>query len=102
MCFDIMPTETESNWDVIAARMALVPEGLESYQHSLAEGARQGLVAARRQAVECTRQAETWSGVNGEARPFFLTLVDRYDEGDIENQVLRDTLVDRATPATEA
>ena len=48
MCFDMMPTETESDWEVIAARMALVPEGLESYQQSLAEGVRQGLVAARR------------------------------------------------------
>jgi uncharacterized protein (DUF885 family) len=102
MCFDMMPTETEADWDVVAARMALVPEGLESYQQSLTEGVRQGLVAARRQAVECTRQAETWSGVNGEARPFFLTLVDRYDEAGIDNDVLRDTLVDRATRATEA
>src|SRR2546430_1404268 len=102
MCFDMMPTETESDWDVIAARMGLVPEGLESYQQSLSEGVRQGLVAARRQAVECTRQAETWSGVNGEARPFFLTLVDRYDEGGIDNQVLRDALVERATRAGEA
>ena len=104
MSFDMMPTETEADWDVVAARMGLVPEGLESYQQSLTEGVRQGLVAARRQAVECTRQAETWSGVNGEgeARPFFLTLVDRYDEGGIENEALRDTLVDRATRATEA
>src|SRR5207247_2998056 len=46
--------------------------------------------------------AETWSGANGEGRPFFLTLVDRYDEGGIENEALRDTLVDRATRATEA
>src|SRR6266699_1781258 len=38
MCFDMMPTETEADWDVIAARMALVPEGLESYQQSLTEG----------------------------------------------------------------
>ncbi len=98
MCFDMMPTETEADWDVIAARMALVPEGLESYQQSLTEGVRQGLVAARRQAVECTRQAETWSGVNGE-RPFFLTLIDRYDEGGVENQVLRDT---RATDSYAA
>src|SRR5437016_12500981 len=97
-----MRSETGPEWEVIAARMALGPEGLESYQQSLAEGVRQGLVAARRQAVECTREAETWSGVNGETRPFFLTLVDRYDEGGIDNQVLRDALVERATHASEA
>ncbi len=102
MCFDMMPTETEADWDVIAARLALVPEGLSTFQASLSEGVRQGLVAARRQAIECTRQAETWGGVNAETRPFFLALVDRFDGGDVENQVLRDTLVDRATRATEA
>src|SRR5215207_10683503 len=60
MCFDMMPTETEADWDVIAARLALVPEGLATFQAGLTEGVRQGLVAARRQAVECMRQAETW------------------------------------------
>jgi uncharacterized protein (DUF885 family) len=102
MCFDMMPTETEADWDVIAARLALVPEGLATFQAGLTEGVRQGLVAARRQAVECMRQAETWAGVNGEARPFFLTLVDRFDEGGVDNRVLRDTLVDRAERATVA
>ncbi len=102
MCFDMMPTETEADWDVIAARMALVPEGLSSYQDGLTEGARQGLVVARRQAVECMHQAETWSGSDGETRPFFLGLVDRFDQAGVENQVLRDTLVERADRAGEA
>jgi uncharacterized protein (DUF885 family) len=102
MCFDMMPTETEADWDVIAARLALVPEGLSTFQDGLTEGARQGLVAARRQAVECARQAETWGGVNGETRPFFLTLVDRFDAGNIDNRVLRDALVDRAERAGAA
>src|ERR671910_1017516 len=102
MCFDMMPIETEDDWDAIAARLALVPDGLASYQTSLTEGVRQGLVAARRQAVECIRQAETWSGGENGSLPFFLALVDRYDEGAIDNQVLRDTLVDRARRATEA
>jgi uncharacterized protein (DUF885 family) len=102
MCFDMMPTETEADWDVIAARLALVSEGLSTFQDGLTEGARQGLVAARRQAVECARQAETWGGVNGETRPFFLTLVDRFDAGNIDNRVLRDALVDRAERAGAA
>jgi uncharacterized protein (DUF885 family) len=102
MCFDMMPTETEADWDVIAARLALVPTGLSTFQDGLTEGVRQGLVAARRQAVECARQAETWGGVNSEARPFFLTLVDRFDEGGVDNRVLRDTLVDRAERAGAA
>jgi uncharacterized protein (DUF885 family) len=102
MCFDMMPAETEDDWDVIAARLALVPQGLSSFQDSLAEGAREGLVAARRQAVECMRQAEIWGGVQSDTRPFFLTLVDRYDASGIGNRVLRDSLDDRADHATRA
>src|SRR6266700_3360750 len=49
MCFDMMPTDTEADWDVIAARLALVPEALATFQASLTEGASEGLVAARRQ-----------------------------------------------------
>jgi uncharacterized protein (DUF885 family) len=102
MVFDMMPTETEADWEVVAGRMGLVPEGLASYEESLAEGVRQGLVAARRQAVECMRQAETWSGLGGETRPFFATFVDRFDESGIDNPPLRDRLVERSGRATEA
>jgi uncharacterized protein (DUF885 family) len=102
MCFDMMPTDTEADWDVVAARLALVPQGLSTFQASLTEGARQGLVAARRQAVNCMRQAETWGGAKSDIRPFFLTLVDRFDESGIESRVLRDTLLANANRATEA
>jgi uncharacterized protein (DUF885 family) len=102
MVFDMMPTETEADWEVIAGRMGLVAEGLASYEDSLTEGVRQGLVAARRQAVECMRQAETWSGVDGETPPFFATFVDRFDESGIDSPALRDMLVERSGRATEA
>src|SRR5262245_18915456 len=102
MVFDMMPTETEADWEVVAGRMGLVPEGLASYEDSLTEGVRQGLVAARRQAVECMRQAETWSGLDGDTRPFFATFVDRFDESGIDNPALRDRLVERSGTATEA
>jgi uncharacterized protein (DUF885 family) len=92
MVFDMMPTETESDWDVIAARLALVPQALSSYQAALAEGVRQGLVAARRQAVECTRQAETWAGLDS-TPAFFLTLVDQFDASGVEQPALRSKLV---------
>ena len=95
MVFDMMPTDTEDDWGVVAARMALVPQALSSYEEALAEGARQGLVAARRQAVECMRQAETWAGAGGNP-PFFASLVDRFDECDLDRPVLRDTLVEGA------
>jgi uncharacterized protein (DUF885 family) len=102
MVFDMMPTETETDWDVIAARLGLVPQGLSTYEASLSEGVRQGLVAARRQAVKCVRQAETWGGLDPDTRPFFFTLLDRFDASGIENRVLRDTLEDHADRATRA
>ncbi|HEY3096846.1 MAG TPA: DUF885 domain-containing protein [Acidimicrobiia bacterium] len=102
MCFDMMATETEDDWAVIAARLGRVPEGLSSYQASLGEGVRRDLVAARRQGVQCMRQAETWGGLDRKTRPFFLTLVDRFDQSRIDNSALRDTLVDHADRATRA
>jgi uncharacterized protein (DUF885 family) len=102
MVFDMMPTETETDWDVIAARLGLVSQGLSTYEASLSEGVRQGLVAARRQAVKCMRQAETWGGLDPDTRPFFFTLLDRFDESAIDNRVLRGALEDHADRATRA
>ena len=84
MAFDQMPTDTEADWEVMAARIGLVPEGLSSLQAAYDEGVAQGLVAARRQVVGCVQQAEVWSGT-GDAKtpPFFQTLVDRFDASGI-------------------
>ena len=99
--FDLMPTGTESEWDTLVARMALVPSALDGYRTALASGAEGGLVAARRQVVTCSKQAETWGGLTDET-PFFLSLVDAYDAADIGDTALRRTLEDRARRATEA
>ena len=99
--FDLMPTGTESEWDTVVARMALVPSALDSFRTALAAGAEGGLVAARRQVVTCAKQAETWGGLTDET-PFFLALVDVYDAGDVGNAALGRTLADRARRATEA
>lgn len=99
--FDLMPTGTESEWDTVVARMALVPSALDSFRTALAAGAEGGLVAARRQVVTCAKQAETWGGLTDET-PFFLALVDAYEAGDVGNAALGRTLADRARRATEA
>jgi uncharacterized protein (DUF885 family) len=101
MAFDGMPTETEHDWETIAARVGLVPEGLASLQAAYDEGKAQGLVAARRQVVGCVQQAEVWAGVNG-GTPFFQTLVDRFDASGVEDKGLRATLVERVERATKA
>jgi len=102
MCFDLVATETREDWETIAARMARVPEALAGVEATLAEGARQGLVAARRQAVSCTQQADTWAGRIDGTAPFFLTLVDSYDAAGIDDRGLRDQLERHADRATEA
>ncbi|MCZ7525338.1 MAG: DUF885 domain-containing protein [Acidimicrobiia bacterium] len=101
-CFDLVPSATEADWETIAARLGLVPQALAGYQATLAEGARRGVVAARRQAVACTRQADTWGGVSGEGTPYFLALLDRFDEAGIDRPSLRDRLERDARRATEA
>jgi uncharacterized protein (DUF885 family) len=105
MAFDLMARDTEHDWQIVAERLALVPQGLSSIEAALAEGAAQGIVAARRQAVACTQQADTWGGVDGSTRPFFLTLVDEYDASHPDgtsDRGFRDRLETLATRATEA
>src|SRR3954451_15885959 len=76
--FDVLQTETETDWEVLAARMAAVPECLSTLQASYREGIARGLVAARRQVVGAIEQVEVWAGRDAAAtRPYFLGLADR-------------------------
>jgi len=72
-CFDLMPTATDDDWDVIRERMTRVPEAIDRIEESLRAGIAGGLVAARRQALACAAQAEAWSG----DAPFFRLLAAR-------------------------
>ncbi len=103
MVFDLMPRETEQDWDVLTARAAEVPESLSSFQDALTEGWREGLPAARRQVEACTRQADTWGGARpGDGPPFFESLVDEFDRRGIDNPALRARLEEVARRATAA
>ncbi|MGZ8762585.1 MAG: DUF885 domain-containing protein [Acidimicrobiia bacterium] len=102
-CFDLMPTDTEHDWEAIAARLGVVPQGLSTIQATLEEGVRQNLVSPRRQVVACVQQAETWSGTDdASSRPFFTGLVERFDSAGIERPALRSNLAQRAERATAA
>ena len=100
MAFDLMPRDTVEQWQTIAERMGLVPQGLASIEDALTEGAREGIVAARRQAVACAKQADTWGGVDPETPPFFATLVAEFDERGFDDLALRRRLEELATRAT--
>jgi len=103
MVFDLMPRDTEADWDAITARAAAVPQALSSFQAALSEGVQEGLVAARRQAVACARQADTWGGQRDSADPpFFAGLIDAFDATGIEQPALRSRLADVAGRATAA
>jgi uncharacterized protein (DUF885 family) len=102
MAFDLMPRDTADDWATVAERLALVPQGLSSIEAALAEGAAQGIVAARRQAIACTQQADTWGGKHPGTRPFFLTLVDEYDASGAVDRAFRSRLEELAVRATDA
>jgi uncharacterized protein (DUF885 family) len=102
MAFDLMPRESEANWETMAERMALVPQGLSSLEAAFTEGVQQGIVAAQRQAAGCAKQADVWGGVDASTRPFFFTLLDEYDASGIDNAHLRSRLEQLADRATRA
>ena len=104
MIFDLMPRDTEEHWRNIAARMALVPQGLSSYRQSLAEGMRLSATSSRRQAEGCAQQARVWSGeggANGD-KTFFHELIDAFDAAGVASDALRGDLAAGADAAASA
>lgn len=101
--FDVMPTDTESDWATIAARMARVPECLSTLQAAYQEGVARGIVAARRQVVGVIGQVEVWAGTDPErGRPYFHALADHLEAADVGGATLVATVRERAAQATAA
>jgi uncharacterized protein (DUF885 family) len=63
--FDLMPTDTAEDWEVIARRLGAVRGAVEGYTESLREGLRQGIVPARRQVIEVIQQIGRYTSDNG-------------------------------------
>lgn len=99
-CFDLMPRDSADDWEIMGIRMERVPSALASLEAALREGARTGVVAARRQALACAEQGATWSGQRG-AKPFFSRLIED-SEGKPLSGSLRRRLQDAATGAGAA
>ncbi|HLB23581.1 MAG TPA: DUF885 domain-containing protein, partial [Dehalococcoidia bacterium] len=87
--FDQMPRATEQDWRHIAGRLMAVPGALAGYRASLSKGLAEAKVAAKRQALQCAGQAETWSGLKAGTPSFFSTLVDAFDGGGVNTDGLR-------------
>ena len=75
--FDDMPKTTDEEWANIASRLSLIPRTLAGYRQSLNQGINRGLLASKRQALEASKQAATWSGEDGQ-RSFFDGLLEQF------------------------
>lgn len=63
--FDLMPQESEIEWETISERMRAVPGALSGYQESLTQRAQNGPDFPRRQVERCIEQAEQHAGKDG-------------------------------------
>jgi uncharacterized protein (DUF885 family) len=70
--FDLMPTDTVADVEVIARRLAAVPGALQGYRQGLLAGADDGKVAAVRQVDRCAEQCDAYAG-RAEGRVGFFT-----------------------------
>jgi uncharacterized protein (DUF885 family) len=96
--FDLMPHESEGDWETIATRLERVPGSLLGLRASLDGSTRRGLPPARRQVLACAEQGATWAGTSGQ-ESFFAELVAKYPGGD---GALRQRLDGAAWRASEA
>ncbi|RCG28458.1 DUF885 domain-containing protein [Streptomyces diacarni] len=71
--FTVMPSETEADWQQVAARMRAMPVALDGYRASLAEGLSRDLLAGPRQVSTVLGQLTEWLGEaeGGDKRGWF-------------------------------
>lgn len=79
--FDVMSTETLSDWESIVARLESFPFMLDGYSRSLGVGLANGDVASRRQVESVAAQVE--AAADGTSR--FLSLVEPATEAGIDH-----------------
>lgn len=72
--FDLMPTETEREWDDIIARLERLPDAIAGYRAALDEGARRDLPVPVRQLRAGAEQAHQAAS----AESWFAAVVDAY------------------------
>ncbi|WP_372466815.1 DUF885 domain-containing protein [Microbacterium maritypicum] len=97
--FDLMPTSTVEDWDVVATRLAAVPGALRGYVETLRTGIAEGVMPARRQVVEVATQIDRYTADDG----FFAAFVAEADpdEGQLPASLAR-TLADNSAAARVA
>ena len=83
--FDLMPTESETDWSNIATRLRNLPAAMEGYIQTLRSGIQSGNVPAIRQVQEVIAQAKRQVADTG----FFFTLAEnaRAGRGDLPDSL---------------
>jgi uncharacterized protein (DUF885 family) len=92
--FDLMPTDSEEDWQTIGDRLAAVPTAVAGYRETLEAEAAAGRLSARRQYVEVASQIRGWTGQEGTSGDYFGNLVAEAPDG------LRDRLAEVAAAAS--
>jgi uncharacterized protein (DUF885 family) len=97
--FDLMATDDEAGWALVAERLHAVPEAVGSYVSALRDSAAAGRVAARRQVLACAAQCDDNVGPDG----FFLATATRARTGgqDLDPDLL-EALDEAALAASDA
>jgi uncharacterized protein (DUF885 family) len=62
--FTLMPTATDDDWSVIARRLRRIPQALDDYRATLAEGIALGLLSGPRQVTTVVGQLAEWLGAD--------------------------------------
>ncbi|HEX3784708.1 MAG TPA: DUF885 domain-containing protein [Pseudonocardiaceae bacterium] len=100
MVFDLMGTRTAQDWEIIARRLARVPDALANLRASLSASAARGQVSALRQVTKVADQCETWAGHGGQS--FFTEFVAGAERIEGVDNALRIDLRAGATAAASA
>lgn len=97
--FDLMPTDTAEDWEVISTRLSAVPAALRGYIETLRTGIAEGVTPARRQVAEVATQIDRYIADDG----FFAAFVAHADpkEGQLPASLAR-ALADNSAAARVA
>ncbi|OIJ33665.1 DUF885 domain-containing protein [Microbacterium sp. LCT-H2] len=97
--FDLMPTATVEDWEVVSTRLSAVPAALRGYIETLRLGIAEGVTPARRQVAEVATQIDRYIADDG----FFAAFVAHADpqEGQLPASLAR-TLADNSAAARVA
>ena len=95
--FDLMPMETDGEWDTIARRLRAIPPAVDGWFESQFAGIDMGIRPAVRQVDALVEQCEGWIKQGG----FFDSLMDQAGEAEV-SAVTRDRLASGISIAQQA